>query len=52
MDKSDLVLNNQQGFVWLVGWIDVIHGISNLVDYLIPNPLYTYTGCLKIDATH
>ena len=27
-----------------------LYGISTIVDYLTPNPLYT--GCLKIDAPH
>ena len=27
--------------IWLVGWV-VSYGISTLVGYLMPNPLYTY----------
>ena len=28
--------------ITLVGWLVVFHGISTLVGYLMPNPVYTY----------
>ena len=38
---------------WLVGWLVVFYGISTLVGYLIPNPLYTFVlwELIKINKT-
>ena len=31
-----------------VGWFVMIYGISNLVSYLIPNPIYSYIDILDM----
>ena len=36
-------------FDWLVGFT---YDLSTLVDYLMPNPIYTYTSDFKRDRAH
>ena len=41
-------LFSSSSYDWLVGF----YGKSTIVGYIMPNSLYKYSGCLKIDATH
>ena len=43
MQKLNSFLN-----VWSVDWLFVFYGISNLLEYLMPNPVYSSMICKLI----